>query len=496
MSDQHQHDQHQYPQQPDKKHINLLRSLYFLGGISGATWGRFSTIFFNQILHLTPSQIGLIEATMPATRLIFTPIWGIIADVFHAKKEVYLITSFIASSILLLQAFPTIASGFLPVLFINAGLSCFVASGVLDAYTLEYLAKFDQTRRYGTIRLWTAISWGIGNVVMGYITDHYAFFYNFVIFGAFAIIRMLSTWYVIPSERKETMCRCCNYNNNNNNNNNNNDDTLQEQKYDALQDQLLTGVVNEGSKRQIEEYNTIDNNNRNGSNTDKDTKASRSSKEELFAVLLAPSFLFFLFEVAIIGAGIGVVERLLFIYLQSDLQASTFLCGLTVLVNVIFELPIFIYTDVLLKRLGHDGMFIFAMFFYVIRAFGYTFLTVDTVYFVLALEALHGFTFALMWAAAVEFSKTRSPKGWTTTIQAIVTTSWRCLGVGIGSGVGGYVAEYKGFPYLYRGAGIIVGAVCVLHILMLGVCRCIGLKKGGGVLRGEAGPKKPPENTK
>ena len=68
--------------------------------------------------------------------------------------------------------------------------------------------------------------------------------------------------------------------------------------------------------------------------------------------------------------GIGVVERLLFVYLQRDLQASTFLCGLTVLVTVVFELPIFTYTDWLLTTLGKDIMFIVAMLAYVVRALG------------------------------------------------------------------------------------------------------------------------------
>ena len=91
---------------------------------------------------------------------------------------------------------------------------------------------------------------------------------------------------------------------------------------------------------------------------------------ELCRVLTQPTFMFLLFEVAVIGAGIGVVERLLFVFLQRDLQASTFLCGLTVLVTVVFELPIFTYGDWLLTTLGKDVMFIVAMFAYVVRALG------------------------------------------------------------------------------------------------------------------------------
>ena len=58
----------------------------------------------------------------------------------------------------------------------------------------------------------------------------------------------------------------------------------------------------------------------------------------------------------------ATVERLLFLYLVNDLQASTFLCGLSVFVNVLFELPIFWYASKFMALLGHDGLMIVAMF--------------------------------------------------------------------------------------------------------------------------------------
>lgn len=87
--------------------------------------------------------------------------------------------------------------------------------------------------------------------------------------------------------------------------------------------------------------------------------------------------LFFFFEMAIFGSGMAVVERLLFVYLQDDLGASTTLCGLTVGVTVVFEIPIFYYGDWLMQKLHHDGMFLVAMICYIFRVFGYTLLTAE-----------------------------------------------------------------------------------------------------------------------
>ena len=371
---------------PDPRRIFLLRCLYFLGGLTGATWGRFSTIYFNKVLHFSPSQIGLIEAVMPATRLFFTPLWGVIADSFNAKKTVYLLTSFIASSILLLQAFPAIATGFVPVLLINTGLSAFVASGVLDAHCLEYLAEFGQTRKYGTIRLWTAVSWGVGNVIMGYVTDHYAFWLNFLLFGTMSFIQLVSIYCIIPSDtlsQKRTKIKTKDDGTGSDN------DTLE----DPL---LLRESIPRTSIQQTESFFEENKVEEEMVEEEEEIEEDKAPSSELFRMLCAPSFLFFLFEVSVIGAAVGVVERLLFVYLQSDLGASTFLCGLTVLTTVIFELPIFMYTDYLLKNLGHDGMFIVAMLCYCVRAFGYTLLTKETVWWVIPLEALHGPTFALV----------------------------------------------------------------------------------------------------
>jgi hypothetical protein len=60
-------------------------------------------------------------------------------------------------------------------------------------------------------------------------------------------------------------------------------------------------------------------------------------------------------------------------------QASTTLCGLTVGVTVVFELPIFQYSKPLLARMGYHAMFMVAMLCYIVRVYGYTLLTPATV---------------------------------------------------------------------------------------------------------------------
>ena len=112
--------------------------------------------------------------------------------------------------------------------------------------------------------------------------------------------------------------------------------------------------------------------------------------------------------------------------MKRDLLATTTLCGVSVAVSIIFEIPIFFYAGQLLAWLGPDRTFCLAYLFHGCRCFLYTLLTPETVWcgprlprsrvfdsaslhgaervapnrWVLAPEVLHGFCFSLMWSGA------------------------------------------------------------------------------------------------
>jgi hypothetical protein len=53
-------------------------------------------------------------------------------------------------------------------------MASFKSSVVLDAHTLDFLGERHRSM-YGTVRLMTAIGWGLGAVMMGWITDSFGF---------------------------------------------------------------------------------------------------------------------------------------------------------------------------------------------------------------------------------------------------------------------------------------------------------------------------------
>lgn len=386
----------------------LLKSLFFLDALGSSTWGRFSAIYYN--LHgLNSRHVGLIEGVCSVVPILSMVGWGIIADRFQSQKKVWLVTKIVSTIVLLTMALPWVYSSFLHILGVAVLAQVFVSSGILDAYTLEQLGTENKIF-YGRYRLFASLSWGIGSIIMGLITDHFGFEPNFIIFAilGFVMITLVATKIPNPS----------------------------------------------ASERHAVE-----------SESDTDT----GKIMELVRLAFQPRVFLFLLEVIIMGAGMATVERLLFLYMINDLEASTLLCGLSVGINVLFELPIFWYAERFMKTLGHDGMFILAMICFVVRLYGYTLLSPATKWLILVLEIMHGVTFACFWIVCTDISKVlvHQTQGafWKTAIPSSVQMLYTALGVSVGSIVGGYAMNKYGSRVMYLHAAGIVGITLIFHVI-------------------------------
>jgi MFS family permease len=384
----------------------LVKSMFFLDALGSSTWGRFSAVYYN--LHgLNSRQVGVIEGACSTLPMLSMVAWGIVADRCHSQKRVWLVTKIVSTSILLTMSLPWVYCSFLRILFVALLAQLFVSNGILDAYTLEQLGTENKIY-YGRYRLFASLSWGIGSIVMGLVTDHWGFEPNFIMFAILGFLMVVL---------------------------------------------VATKIPNPSSP----ERHTIE------------LGADTGQVLELVRLALQPRVFIFLVEVVIMGAGMATVERLLFLYMLNDLEASTLLCGLSVGINVLFELPIFWYAEKCMKALGHDGMFILAMTCFVVRVYGYTLLSPATKWLILVLEVMHGVTFACFWIVCTDISKVliHQTEGalWKTTIPSSVQMLYSALGVSIGSIMGGYTMNKFGSRVMYMCAAIVVGVTLILHIL-------------------------------
>lgn len=155
-----------------------------------------------------------------------------------------------------------------------------------------------------------------------------------------------------------------------------------------------------------------------------------------------------------VAVGMGLVERLVFIYFTQDLHASNTLCGVSVIITVIFEIPLFAVAPDLLEYFGVPNLAILGALSYVVRVVAYT--LAPNPWVMLVFEPLHGFTFAAVSTASVAFIAERVAPRLEATGQSLLNMI-QSLAVACGTAVGGFVIEKYGSRVLYQGA-----AICVL----------------------------------
>lgn len=375
-----------------------------------STWGRFSAIYYN--LHgLNSQHIGLIEGIRTAIPTISQVFWGVVADGLQSRKLVWLLTKTISTLVLLALSLPIVYSSFARILIVSIVAQLFVSDGILDAFTLDLLGTENKIF-YGRYRMYASLSWGVGSIVMGWVTDHFGFEPNFILFGLLGAFMIILVAVRIPDTTAPTT-----------------------------------------TSENVEEPSDV----------------NAGKLMELIRLFLRPRTVFFLTEVIVMGAGMATVERLLFLYLVNDLQASTLLCGLSVGVNVLFELPIFWYASKFMALFGHDGLFMIAMICFVVRVYGYTLLTPATKWVVLLLEIMHGVTFACFWIASTDISKilVHQTRGafWSTAIPSSVNMLYSAVGCSLGSVVGGWAMNRYGSREMYTFTACIVFGTLVCHTI-------------------------------
>ena len=269
-------------------------------GLSASTWGCFGIVYYGQVKHLSSEEIGVLQGLLRLVGFVTLPFWGYIADIIWSCKALYLFCNSLSMLSLLslskVQTFPSILGCVI-------SMASFKSSGVLDVHVLDFLGEKHQSL-YGKIRLMTAISWGLGAVVMGWITDEYGFEWNFLLFAIMMSMVLLVTAFGLPAQSKKEQAQYDRLNNNGN----------QDGEMEEIADQPQICTL-------------------------------------IFSVLRLP-VLVWLTEVAVISAGMSLVDSFLFVFLQSDLKGNTRLCGYSIGVTVLFEVPVFHYSKYLLKEWG------------------------------------------------------------------------------------------------------------------------------------------------
>lgn len=179
-----------------------------------------------------------------------------------------------------------------------------------------------------------------------------------------------------------------------------------------------------------------------------------------------------------------MVEGMLFLLLQ-EMSGSTLLCGLSVVVTVLFELPIFRYAKVILERMGTRNMILLGQFAWVVRAVFYAFM--NNPWLVLLIEPLHGVTFAFVWTAATQHvaDPLVSGVGLEASAQSLLQVCFMGLGPMCGLFVGGLLFDSIGSHAAY---GVFAAAVLAAGLVYVVCGKGEAESRGNTTKPGESQP--------
>lgn len=399
--------------------------------------GRFLSIFF-AAHQLDDSQIGIILASSKLVSLVAGPIVCNIADRLRKRELVTAVTYSIAIIVFVSQAFALPSLQLIPQnmrfsfilgLQILHGIFTSAAYPLVSAITIAQLKSVHGDKgheRFGEERLWGAVSWAICALLLGFLLDFptldvWIIHIGVVLFGSIFVASLLifarankSSAGIIEEESARTYTE---------------EDSLMEHS-NAVED----GTVVEQDNEQITLVSTL---------------------RAVYTIMLkgGASALLFFNLMFCLAAGMSLVEGLLFLFFKDDLKSSNLICGISVVITVIFEIPLFAVAPTLLQKLGSPALAVIGSLGYTVRGFGYT--MVPNASMVLLFEPLHGITFATFHTASVAYVAERSPRELEATAQSILL-ALRAFGSASGTVVGGYVMEVFGSRVLYRGAAILV----------------------------------------
>lgn len=159
------------------------------------------------------------------------------------------------------------------------------------------------------------------------------------------------------------------------------------------------------------------------------------------------SVVFFL-NLFFINIGTNVVEGLVFMFFQNDLGASSSVLGWSVVVTVIFEIPLMYWAPQLLKRFETGTLIVVAELSYSIRTLVYTIIGANT-WLLLLVEPLHGVTYSLLATSTTEHVASVISPGLQTSAQSLPGVIAGVASI-VGNAGGGWIMENYGSSVLYR----------------------------------------------
>ncbi|KAE9540669.1 hypothetical protein AGLY_003914 [Aphis glycines] len=372
--------------------------------------------------------IGIICTIMPIFNIVIRPLSGYVTDRWHCRKQVFL-------GSILLNAIITPLIHFTPdfndkkysealdimkywefwifMTTVTVRLLLWMVGDVLqDTICLEILG--DDKKNYGKQRACGAIGWGISTIMVGACVD----------------------WYSVDAEHKNYLPA------------------------------YLIGMI-----FLVGHFIVASQLSQNQACT------SKSMSEGIFKILCDVKVCSYLIWAVFAGIFSAYIWNYLFLYIEDlanihhreRLPYIKTIQGLSVTLQcLIGEIPIYILSGYILKRIGHMTAFSISFALFSIRFFLYS--IIKDPLWVLSVELSNGITFTLAFLAGISYAAKVAPSGCAGTLQGLFGMAFHGVGISSGSLIAGYMFQRMGSSASFE---VISYVAFIAFLVQLSVSRLI-----------------------
>ncbi|WP_096189787.1 MFS transporter [Evansella halocellulosilytica] len=184
-----------------QKTIFNMKSFYFFSFFAIGGLFPLLSVYLQNEVGLTGSQIGVIMSVGPIVMLLSQPVWGILSDYTRQPRKLLSVAAIGTGTMGLIYLF---AEQYLWLVMIAAGVALFQSALVplSDSMAMNYV--HEKGGDYGNIRLWGAAGFAISVLIMGSLSDWVG---QSVIFYGFAIVLFISAFYAWRMPKDSTVVR-------------------------------------------------------------------------------------------------------------------------------------------------------------------------------------------------------------------------------------------------------------------------------------------------
>lgn len=362
-------------------------------------------------------HIGTLVACIPLSSIVLLPILTFIADRYNCARTMLVATA-VATTVLLF-GFTVTAGVWLTVVLYLLLIAAQTPMGpLLDQHTLYMFPERGRTAAWSAVRAYGAIGWGVGNPLSAVTVQLAGSWVSVVPQYALGQLALLYCVFVIRPYKEPG---------------------------------AITGdeAVEAGTEAETEGEPTR-------------RRKPRVKFSDIIAVLRSQHrLLVFMAASMMMGMGYSFINNFLFIYLDS-LGAPKVLLGMTIVLTVSTEVPIFQYSAFFQRWLTDRMMMSLAMSIWAARVMCYSFISQP--WTVLLIEPLHGVTFSFMWLPSMHLVHTAFPQRLASSAQGFLALSTFGVGPVLGNLLAGWLYEAVGPHWMFRIASIAMAIALFVYL--------------------------------